>query len=125
MSLETPRYGSLNQFFKSIDSVLLSFLWHRETPHLKLAILQQPWGEGGLAVPNFFKYFLAGQLTVAHRWLTAPWDNASIFLEAAFVGSYEALSHLVYRGLKSPYPLTSSMQSVIKAWSVAQGFKAN
>lgn len=83
--------------FKSIDSVLLSFLWHGGTPRLKLAILQQPWGEGGLAVPNFFKYFLAGQLTVAHHWLAAPWDNASISLEAAGVWDHMRPSLSVQR----------------------------
>lgn len=73
-------------------------------------------------MPNFYKHFLAGQLTFAHCWLTTPLDDTSVSLKAACVGSYKALSHLVYRGLKSPYSLTSSMRSVIKAWSVAQGF---
>lgn len=88
-------------------------------PCLKLAILQKPWGEGALWF-LIFKNNLSGQLTVAHRWLTAPPDDASVSLEAAYVGSYEALSHLVYRGLKAPYPLTFSMRSV-KAWVMAQG----
>lgn len=62
-------------------------------------------GEGGLAVPNSYKYFLAGQLT-AHRWSTMPPNDALVSLEVAYVDSYEALSHLVYRCLRSPYSLT-------------------
>lgn len=57
---------------------------------------------------------------MVNRWLTGPYDTA-VALEAALVGSYEALAHLVFRGSRSPYVLTTSMRSVLCAWVVAHG----
>lgn len=106
--------------FQSIDRVITDFLWGGGTPRIRLQVLQHPWKEGGLAVPNFVRYFLAGQLVFAHRWLNQPEDNAEVTLEAAVVGSYEALSDLLYRGRGVPYPMTGSMHSVIRAWELTR-----
>lgn len=86
------------------------FLWSGGAPRAQLQLLHQPW-KGGLTVPNFSRYFLAGQLVFVHRWLTQRRDDAAVSQEAAVVGSYEALSHLVFRGSKAPYPLTLAQQS--------------
>lgn len=93
-------------------------------PRIKLQVLQQPWKQGGLAAPDFYLYFLAGQLVFAHRWLTVPEDKAVIALEAAIVGSYEALTHLVFRGSSAPYPITSTMSATMRAWAVTSKAEA-
>lgn len=76
--------------FQTIGRLVSDFLWHGGAPHIELQVLQGPWKEGGLAVPNFSCYFLAGQLVFVHRWLMQPEDDAVVSLEEAIVGSYQA-----------------------------------
>lgn len=120
MSLETPQCGSPNQSLNRLRVCSRSFSSMGGPLVWKLAITTTAMG--GLVVSNFYKYFLAGQLTFFHCWLTTPFDDTSVSLEAACVGSYKAHSHPVYRGLKDPYSFTSSMHLVIKAWSIKHGF---
>lgn len=44
----------------------------------------------------------------------SPRQNPVGRLEAAILGSYAALSNLVYRGMKAPHPLTVSMKTIIR-----------
>lgn len=72
----------------------------------------------GWRLPSFL-YFLAGQLVFVHVLFTLLEGNAAVDLEAAIVGSYEALMHLLLRGSSSPYPITTSMWATVGAWMVA------
>lgn len=71
--------------FKSIHGLVSEFLWQGRVARLKLGVLQQPWKERDLAVPNFYKYFLSGQLVMVNRWLTGPYDDTAVALEVAVV----------------------------------------
>lgn len=56
-------------------------------------------------------------LTHAQNCLISDDTNASVVLEAAHLGSYEALRNFLYRGLRASYPpITPAMRAVIKAW---------
>lgn len=81
-------------------------------------MLQRPWHKEGLACLDLYKYFLATQLSHVHNWLIAVDTNAALVLEAACLGSYEALRNL--RGLNAPLALTRAMKTVLKAWSTAK-----
>lgn len=76
-------------------------------------------GSGGLALPDWQKYYLAGQMVFARRWLTADSGDSATVVEAAHLGSYESLKLALYRGPKSCLPLTESMKAMIKAWEIA------
>lgn len=105
-------------FFKSIDGIIGSFLWSPQSPRISIKILKEPWGQGGLALPDCQKYYLAGQMVFARRWLIADSGDSATVFEAALLGSYESLKLALYRGPKSCLPLTDSMKSTIKAWEI-------
>lgn len=46
-----------------------------------LRTLQEPYGQGGLALPDLFKYFIAGQMVFARRWLSRDSGDAATVLE--------------------------------------------
>lgn len=111
------------KIFRLINTVLLSFLWGSGQPRFKLTVLQRPWGEGSLACPDLHSYFVAAMLSHAHNWLISDEPNAAVVLEAARLGSYEALRNLLYRGSRAPFPLTSAMRAVIRAWTIANSLR--
>lgn len=76
----------------------------------------RPLAQGGLAFPDFYKYFLAAQLVMVGEWLDPDKYNSFTMLEAAVVHSFEATQALPFRGLKTVYDLTPPMITTIKAW---------
>ena len=106
-------------FFKKLDGLTSTFLWAPKQPRIGLKTLQEPWGEGGLALPDWKKYYLAGQMVFVHRWLTSDEGDSATVLEAAHLGSYETLRFAIHRGVKMDLPLTVSMRASIKAWEAA------
>lgn len=78
-----------------MNSLFGSFLWSTTHPRISLRTLQESWGQGGLALPDLFKYFIAGQMVVARRWLLRDDGDATNVLEAAYMGSYESLFFFV------------------------------
>lgn len=46
-------------------------------------------------------------------------NDAGIVLEAAIVGSYKAVMHLLFRGSRAQYPITISMRAIVRAWAVS------
>lgn len=106
-------------YFKKIDIIATSFLWAPKPPRVSIAVLKQPGDQGGLAVPDWQKYYLAGQMVYARRWLLADAGDTATVLEAAHLGSYESLRFAIFRGTKVDLPLTVSMKATIKAWEAA------
>lgn len=103
--------------FESIDKMLTPFLWKNQTPRLNRDTLKAPYEHGGLALPNMYIYYIAVQLSYASWWLRADANNPAVVLEAALVGSYEALANLVYR--EGRYPIkhyTSLMAATVSTW---------
>uniref|UniRef100_A0A803JLI9 Reverse transcriptase domain-containing protein n=1 Tax=Xenopus tropicalis TaxID=8364 RepID=A0A803JLI9_XENTR len=92
----TPRM----KWFNGVDKIIREFLWAGDHPRLNIKILQAPSSGGGLALPNLNFYFIA-----AHWWMVPNINNPAVVLEAAIVGSYEALSKLPYRGTFLSIPL--------------------
>lgn len=82
-------------------------------------MLQEPWGRGGLALPDWKKYYLAGQLVFVHKWLTSDDGDSATVVEAAHLGSYETLRLAIHRGVGSELPLTLATKATIKAWGEA------
>lgn len=105
-------------YFKKIDSIISSFLWAPKPPRIGLKTLQEPSDQGGLALPDWQKYYLAGKMVFARRWLVAEDGDVATVLEAAQLGSYESLRFALFRGTRSDLPLTT-MKATIKAWEVA------
>lgn len=81
--------------------------------------MQEPGDQGGLALPDWQKYYIVGQMVFAHRWLTAEDGDAATVLEAAHLGSYDSLKFALFRGSRSELPLTLTMKATIKAWETA------
>lgn len=62
-------------------------------------------------------YYVAVQLSHASWWLRADSNNPAMVLEAALIGSYEALVNLVYReGKCQTQHYTSLMATIIAIW---------
>lgn len=56
----------------------------------------------------------------ARWWFSQPRDNPAVTLEAAILGSYAALSNLVFRGPKAYPNLTTPMRTTIAVWQKAR-----
>lgn len=111
------------KLFRPINTILLSFLWG--TGHLRftLRVLQRPWGEEGLACPDLHSYFVAALLSHIHNWLVSDESNVAVVLEAACVRSYKVLQNLLYQGPSPPFPLTTTMRALLRAWSVENSMR--
>lgn len=59
-------------FFKSLNKVLLSFIWDGKKPRIRLELLQRPKKQGGLALPNFCHYYWASNIQKVMYWLHLP-----------------------------------------------------
>uniref|UniRef100_A0A6I8T0L1 Reverse transcriptase domain-containing protein n=1 Tax=Xenopus tropicalis TaxID=8364 RepID=A0A6I8T0L1_XENTR len=112
----TPRA----KWFSGVDRIIREFLWAGDHPRLNIKILQAPSSGGGLALPNFNFYFLAAQLVYAHWWMVPNINNPAVVLEAATLGSYEALAKLPYRGTSPLYATTPPMATVVRAFQKSQ-----
>ena len=55
-------------FFKSLDSIISSFIWNGKQPRLRKAFLQRPKEQGGMALPNFKYYYWAANLRCMLYW---------------------------------------------------------
>lgn len=103
--------------FASIDKILAPFLWNNQAPRLSRDTLKAAYEQGGLALPNMYIYYVAIQLSYASWWIRADANNPAVVLEAALVGSYEALANLPYREGKYPIPhYTSLMAATVSVW---------
>lgn len=106
-------------YFKKIDGIVSSFLWGPRPPRIEIKALQEPGDGGGLALPDWQKYYLAGQIVFAHRWLLADDGDSATVLDAAHLGSYISLRLALYGGNKPDLPLTLTTKATIKAWESA------
>lgn len=113
-------------FFNSLKQLFLSFIWESKPPRFRYATLTRPVESGGLALPDCHKYFLATQLVTTHWWLQPDLNNSVTVLEAAMVGSLEALKGLLFRGPKIPHSLTPtpSMRTTMRVWKVGEALRA-
>ncbi|CAI5657319.1 unnamed protein product [Oreochromis niloticus] len=55
-------------FFKSLDSLITSYIWNGKAPKLKKSILQRPKSVGGLGLPNFQYYYWAANIRCLLYW---------------------------------------------------------
>lgn len=55
-------------FFKSLDSIISSFIWNGKQPRLRKAFLQRPKDKGGMALPNFKFYYWAANIRCMLYW---------------------------------------------------------
>lgn len=63
-------------------------------PSYKLSTLMWHTSQGGLALPDCYKYFIAAQLVTAVWWLKPDLSNPATILEATVLRSVEALTNL-------------------------------
>lgn len=103
--------------FQSIDRLLAPFLWSNQALRLSRDTQKAPFDRGGLALPDLYIYYIVTQLSFASWWIRADSNNPAVVLEAALVGSYEALANLVYReGRYLGMHYTSLMAATVTAW---------
>lgn len=107
-------------YFNKLKSIVSSILWLGKVPRLALSTLQSSLGQGGSALPNFQLYYWAAILVTARWWFSLPRDNPAVTLEAAILGSYAALSNLVFRGVRAHPNLTTLMRTTIMVWHRAR-----
>ncbi len=55
-------------FFKSLDSVISSFIWNGKHPRLRKLYLQRPRRDGGMSLPNFKFYYWAANIRNTLDW---------------------------------------------------------
>lgn len=68
---------------------------------------------GGLSLPRFRQYYWAALFVTARCWFAQTVLNPAVTLEAAILGSYAALSNLVFRGPKAHATMATSMKTIV------------
>lgn len=86
-----PRFNFLFQmlpcflsvdFFKSINSRILRFIWNNKKPRISLMTLMKPESMGGLGLPNLQHYFWAAQLRNLVSWSMERQESMWVQMEA-------------------------------------------
>lgn len=103
-------------FFDKLEQVVSSFVWGGSAPRVARTTLQLPLTMGGLALPCFRKYYWAAVIVTVRWWFSQPKSNPSLNLEAAIMGSYSALSNLVFRGVKTHKDMPTPMRTTVTVW---------
>lgn len=103
-------------FFNKIYGLFRSFIWGFASPKIRIRALQEHWGQGGSALLDLYKYFLAGQGVFLRKWLLGDDGDSATVLEAIVLSSYESLCLLSHRGSEARFPLTITMRATLKAW---------
>lgn len=93
-----------------------TFIWASLTSRVAKAILQLSLSTGGLALLCFKQYYWAVVMVTVRWWFTQSQHNPSVNLEAAILGSYSALSNLVFRGPRAQAAMTVPMRTTTKVW---------
>ena len=107
-------------FFRRLESQVGAFVWAGRTPRIAKRTLFLPLSGGGLSLPNFQLYYWAAVLVSVRWWFDQPRLNPAVTLEAAILGSYAALSNLVFRGCRAASSVTVPMKTTIRAWRDAR-----
>ena len=71
-----------NNTIKKVNGWFRSFIWNCKRPRLKLAKLQLPSGQGGLAIPNIRLYQVASQFRYLVDWVRNDSDSVWLDIEA-------------------------------------------
>ena len=59
-------------FFKSLDTVILSFIWAGKIPRIQKRNLERPKLAGGFALPNMLLYYWAANIQMLKKWCHRP-----------------------------------------------------
>lgn len=73
------------RFFRSMESLMSGFIWGRARAKLRFTSLQRPKDVAGVALPDLFLYYLAGQVRSIRSW----------FLDVSLPNSEAHLAHVL------------------------------
>lgn len=107
-------------FFREVERCIISFIWHGSVPRLAKSTLYLPTNLGGLALPDLRVYYWASMLVTVYWWFEGKRSNAAVCLEAACLGSLQALQNLAYRGLGAHGDLPAPTVATVRVWGVAR-----
>lgn len=110
----------LRSVFWRLDSIVSDFVWAGRPPRVARRTLYLPLSGGGLALPNLLIYYWTAVLVTARWWFSQPRQNPAVTLEAAILGSYAALSNLVFRGCKAHPGVTVPMKTTFRVWQCSR-----
>uniref|UniRef100_A0AAR2KU95 Reverse transcriptase domain-containing protein n=1 Tax=Pygocentrus nattereri TaxID=42514 RepID=A0AAR2KU95_PYGNA len=109
-------------FFKDIDKAVTNFIWSGKVPRIRKPILQKSKIDSGLALPNFFYYYLAANVQKICFWLHSPeidWCR----LESLLCSSTSLLA-MIFSTLplsQEQYSVNPVVLSTLKIWSQLSG----
>lgn len=81
-----------------------------------LAWKTYPWHRWGGSISLKWHFSPKFCMYLETWWFTQSRHNPSAILEAAILGSYSALSNLVFRGLKAHVAMTTPMCTTTRVW---------
>lgn len=106
-------------FFRTLESLLATFIWGPSRHKLKLAYLQRPKSEAGMALPDLHLYYLAGQLKYLSPWL-APLPPARPERHLAQYSRVSVLWPLLENASVSGVPLLPIQRVARQVWKEAR-----
>lgn len=59
-------------FFKSLDTIISSFIWTGKIPRIQKRMLERPKLVGGFALPNMLLYYWAANIQMLKKWYHHP-----------------------------------------------------
>uniref|UniRef100_A0A803JEC5 Reverse transcriptase domain-containing protein n=1 Tax=Xenopus tropicalis TaxID=8364 RepID=A0A803JEC5_XENTR len=114
----TP-YPLPRSLFRKLNTLIIPYVWANKTPRISWQRLAAPLQQGGLALPHFFFYYLASQISYLH-WQFCPNPyNPNMALHASLLNSMEGLGNSPYRHITDGGALPDSLKTPHKAWAVA------
>lgn len=115
-----------SSFFKTIDSIIIPFIWANKPPHISKSHLQKPTSEGGLGLPNFHHYYWAcnarawifwthvparaKQVISSPTWPVIEYNNALSLTEASLPVILLSNLNVPQKKLKSDFVLRNSLK---------------
>ena len=95
-------------FFSKLDSIISQFLWNNKRPRIQKTHLCKPKTVGGLALPDFNRYYWAVNIHVwmyyfhypiaSHKWLPLEREDCSPYNPGAILLSPSRLPTSKYQG---------------------------
>lgn len=112
-------------FFKTVDSIISTFIWAGKNPRTCRTLLQRSRSLGGLGLPNFQCYYWAANMHRLLMWFTSPQSSWCQLETASCISSSpQALACSTLPTTLSQYTGNPIVVATLKIWAqIGQHFK--
>lgn len=105
-------------FFKSVDSIISTFIWAGKNLRIGKAYLQWSRSSGGLGVPNLLGYYWAANMHKLLLWFTSPQSGwCELEINLCVSSSPQALACGTLPFSSSQFTTNPIVTATLKIWA--------